>query len=70
MKILIQNEIFAERSDMSEQITGQVQKTLLESSERSGISGDQNRIVWFVKLDTLILTAMRIKRKFRENLRS
>jgi hypothetical protein len=70
MKILIQNEIFAERPDMSEQITGQVRKTLLESSERSGISGDQNRIVWFVKLDTLILTAMRIKRKFRENLRS
>jgi hypothetical protein len=36
MKILIQIEIFAERSDISGQITGQVQKSLLESSEKVG----------------------------------
>jgi hypothetical protein len=36
MKILIQNEIFAERPDMFGQITGQVRKTLPESSVEAG----------------------------------
>jgi hypothetical protein len=35
MKILIQNEFFDERPDMSGQITGQVQKSLLESGEEA-----------------------------------
>jgi hypothetical protein len=35
MKILIQIEIFAERPDMSGQITRQVQKNLLESGEEA-----------------------------------
>jgi hypothetical protein len=35
MKILIQIEIFAERPDISGQISGQVQKSLLESSEEA-----------------------------------
>jgi hypothetical protein len=36
MKILIQNEIFAERPDMSGKITEYVWKTLLESVEKAG----------------------------------
>jgi hypothetical protein len=36
MKILIQKEIFAERSDMSGQITEQVWKTLLEPGVEAG----------------------------------
>jgi hypothetical protein len=34
MKILIQIEIFSEKPDMSRRIIGQVQKILLESSEK------------------------------------
>jgi hypothetical protein len=35
MKILIEIEIFAERPNMSRQITGQVWQTLLESDEEA-----------------------------------
>jgi hypothetical protein len=37
---------------------------------RPDISGDQNRTIRFAKPDTPVLTEMRIKKEFRENLRS
>jgi hypothetical protein len=68
MKILIKLRIFAERLDMSGQITGQVQKSLLESGEEARHMCS--------KLDSLIcktehpvLTGQRIK-NFKKNLRS
>jgi hypothetical protein len=37
---------------------------------RADISGVQNLIDWFPKLDTLVLTGQRIKKEFKENLRN
>jgi hypothetical protein len=69
MKILIKLRIFAERLDMSGQITGQVRKSLLES-------GEEARHIQCSKLDSPIcktehpvLTGQRIK-NFKKNLRS
>jgi hypothetical protein len=64
MKILIQNEIFVERPDMSGRLPNKFGKPYWNPLKRLDISGVQNQTLQFTKPDTPVLAGQTTNHKF------